>query len=121
MAGVDLRLNRAEMNRMLEGRSGPVTLYVANYGREVQGAAKRLVPVVSGRLKSSIRSRLVRTGRGWGVEVGSEEPYASWIEDGKRRDPRSGRVIRVKVGPRPFMRRAVNETGFGLSRRRRLS
>lgn len=108
------------MRQMLEGRNGPVTLFVANYGREVRGAARRLVPVKSGRLKGSIRMRLVKASGGWAANVSADEPYASWIHDGKRHDPRTGRTIRVKVGPRPFLRRAVNETGFGLSQRRRI-
>lgn len=118
MAQVTLRMNQSAVNRLLKGR-GPVQLYVANWGRQVEGEARRRVPVVSGRLKDSIDSELVKTARGeWGCEIFSDEPYASWIEDGKRFDPRSGRIIFVKVGPRPFLRDALRAVGFPRSQRR---
>lgn len=121
---VSLKLNRSATRQMLEGRQGPPALFVANYGRKVRGAAKRIVKSTgafkSGKLHDSIDFRMVPTVRGWAADITADVPYASWIEDGKRYDPRAGRVVYVKVGARPFMRQAVNETGFGLSHRRRI-
>lgn len=118
MAQVTFKLNQAATNRLLKGASGPVQLQVANLGRKVEGTARRLVPVVSGRLKSSIASRLFKTPRGeWGSEIFATEPYASWIEDGRRYDPRSRKIIFVKVGPRPFLKEALAATGLSRSRR----
>lgn len=106
------------MLRMLKGRSGPVHLHMSNIGRQAEGAARRCVPVKSGDLKGSIDSRVVRGVTGdWQAEVFSDLPYASWIEDGKRFDPRSGKTIRVKVGPRPCLREALRSIGLGRSRR----
>lgn len=118
MAQTVFRANRAGMARLLEDRRGPVVLHIANLGREVRGRAKQLVPVVSGKLHDSIEFDMVRTARGWSAEVTAESPYASWIEDGKRFDPRSGRTIYVKVGARPFLRRALRDVGLHRSRRR---
>lgn len=115
---VKFRLNQAATRRLLEERNGPVVLHVANKAREVRGAAKERVPVVSGKLRDSIDFEMVKTSRGWSAEVRAEKPYASWIEDGHRFDPRSGRTIFVKVGPRPFLRQAVDAVGLRLSRRR---
>jgi hypothetical protein len=117
VAQVTFRANQAGLNRLLRDRNGPVVLHVANVGREVEGAARRLVPVVSGDLKRSIGSRLERRAGGWGAEVFSDIVYATWIHDGKRFDPRSGRIIYVKVGPRPFLLQALRSVGLSYSRR----
>lgn len=117
MASVTFQVNRAGMARLLEDRQGPVVLHIANLGREVRGRWKDCVPVVSGRLKRSIDFEMVRQARGWTAEVTADVPYGSWIEDGRRFDPRSGRTIFVKVGPRPCGRQALNVVKLNRSRR----
>lgn len=117
MASVSFRVNQAGMNRLLKDRNGPVQLHIANVGRQVEGAARRIVPVVSGDLKDSIGSVMQRRSGGWGVNVFAHLVYATWIHDGKRYDPRSGRIIYVKVGPRPFLLDALREVGLSYSRR----
>lgn len=119
MATVTFRANQAGLNRLLKDRRGPVQLHVANVGREVEGVARRIVPEVSGDLKRSIGSVMQRRSDGWGVNVFADIVYATWIHDGKRYDPRSGRIIFVKVGPRPFLVQALNQVGLRLSRRER--
>lgn len=118
MATLTYKSNQAALNRMLRGRPGPVQLHVANVGRQVEGAARKLVPVVSGNLQRSIGSRLTKSPSGeWMAVVFADSPYATWIEDGKRFDPRSGGTIFVKVGPRPFLKQALASVGLRLSRR----
>lgn len=114
---VKFKANQAGLNRLLYGRSGPVALHVANIGRQVGGAYRDCVPVVSGDLQGGIRGRLIRKSRDWGFEIWNRMIYASWIEDGKRYDPRSGRTIYVKVGPRPCLRQALRAVGLSRSRR----
>ena len=119
MAAVTFRANQAGLRRLLHDASGPVVLHVANKGRQVEGEARRRVPVVSGRLRGTIGSQIgpARTGPGHGVVVFASSPYASWSHEGRRFDPRSGRKIFVRVGPRPFLRDALAAVGLGRSRR----
>lgn len=63
------RANHANINQLLHGRTGPVTLHLANKGREAEGHARRLVGVKSGKLKATIGSRIVRSSLGYNVEV----------------------------------------------------
>lgn len=117
MARIEFKANQAGLERLLRDVRGPVVLHVANKGREAEGAYRRCIPIVSGQLKRGVRSQLVRRGRDWGFDVFNDEPYATWIEDGRRYDPRSGRTIYVKVGPRPCLRQALRAVGLSRSTR----
>ena len=117
VGNISFRVNQSGMARLLTDARGPVVLHIANLGREVRGKWKACVPKVSHDLEKSIDFKMVRQARGWTAEVTAEVPYASWIEDGKRFDPRSGRTIFVKVGPRPCGRKALNAVKLFRSRR----
>jgi len=85
MAVVRYRPNKAGLDHVLRDRRGPVALYTANIGRQVEGAARRRAPVKTGALKRSIGSRLVRSSLGgWNVEVSADTPYAAFVSDGTR-------------------------------------
>lgn len=66
---VGYRPNQAALNQMLNGRTGPVVLHIANVGRQAEGNARRLVGVKSGALKASIGSRIVKSNQGYNVEI----------------------------------------------------
>lgn len=63
------RANHANINALLNGRTGPVTLMVANKGREAEGHARRLVGVKTGKLRATIGSRVVKSAMGYNAEV----------------------------------------------------
>lgn len=88
MATVTYRPNKSGLDHVLRSASGPVQLYIANKGRQVEGAARRRVGVRSGRLRRSIGSRLVPSPRGgFNFEVFAAAPYAKFHHDGTRAHP----------------------------------
>lgn len=77
------RPNKAGLDHVLRDRNGPVALYTANLGRQVEGAARRRVNVKTGKLKASIKSRLVRSSLGgYNVEVSADTPYSTYVHSG---------------------------------------
>src|SRR5688572_5701487 len=63
------RANLANINQLLNGSNSPVTLFVANKGREAAGNSRRLVGVKTGALKATIGSRVVKSTQGYNAEV----------------------------------------------------
>lgn len=63
------RPSHAALNQLLNGRTGPVVLHVANIGRQAEGNARRLVGVKTTALKASIGSRIVKSSAGYNVEI----------------------------------------------------
>lgn len=121
--------NKAGLDRVLRNRNGPVQLYVANKGREVEGAARRRVGVDTGRLKRSIGSRLVPSPLGgYNVEVFASAPYAKFHHDGTRPHRIDSAVFITGVGWRyigmhpgtsanRFLLEALRDAGLDRGRR----
>jgi HK97 gp10 family phage protein len=85
------------LESMLRSASGPVGRHVFKMGVNIQSSAKRLCPVDTGRLRSSIQTTTPRdTGSGVSVRVGSNVNYARYVELGTRR-----------MRARPFLRPAL--------------
>lgn len=72
-------------------------------GLRVQNEARKLCPVDTGRLRSSIQATPGRDGRGPYVEVGTNVEYAPFVEYGTRYTPMQ-----------PFMRPALMITARAL-------
>ena len=108
-----IRLDRAELNRTLTNASRSELREAA---RQVVNRARVLVPVDTGRLRSSIRAEPPRffSLRG-SVTVGSDLEYAAAVNDGSRphviRPRRAGGVLRFNVGGRIVYARYVNHPG----------
>lgn len=113
------RPNNAAINQMLHGRTGFVALHLANEGRRVEGNARRLVGVKSGKLKATIGSRIVRSNPGYNVEVfagGTPETsrYVLAHHDGARPHvirPRRKRALKFQAGGRTVFAKKVNHPG----------
>lgn len=84
MATVAVRIYPNALDNLLNGPGGPVAHDLARRAIRVESAAKRLAPVDTGRLRSSITWALYRDGRGLYAEVGSRVLYAVFQELGTR-------------------------------------
>lgn len=99
MAGIsEVRFDHAALNRLLEGRTGPVArdlskraIRVTNEarlnatGRAVAGASNpegRGPRVDTGRLRSSIAWQIGRDGEGLFADIGTSVPYGYFLETG---------------------------------------
>lgn len=83
-------------------------------GTRVQNEARRLAPVDTGRLRSSIVSRAEDHGRTYDVTVGTNVNYAEFVENGTRRHfiyPRNGQFLRFQWGGRTVYARVVDHPG----------
>lgn len=98
VGGVRVVLDQAAIARLLDSPSGPVAKMLMRLGQKAEGIAKRLCPVDTNRLRSSITHRLAMFGTDLGVEIGTTVYYAKFVEFGTR-----------FMGARPFLRPAVQE------------
>jgi HK97 gp10 family phage protein len=71
---------KAAMDRFDSAMQRHVHSQLASWGADVKALAKRLVPVRSGHLRSSIYAKI----REWVAEVGAEAAYALFVEFGTR-------------------------------------
>lgn len=97
---VEFRLNRPNLDRLLEGRDGPVAKDLLRRAISVEGAAKRLCPVDTGRLRSSVTHALEQDSQGISAVVGTNVEYAVFVELGTSRSP-----------AQPFLRPALAQRG----------
>lgn len=95
------RLDRRALNQLLEGADGPVAKDLLRRAIQVEASAKRLCPVDTNRLRSSITHRLSKDSRGLAADVGSNVEYAVFVELGTSR-----------ARAQPFLRPALVERGI---------
>lgn len=76
------RWNTARLNYVLRDPSGPTGAMLLRKGALIETAAKRLCPVDTGNLRSSITHVLGRDGAGLYCDIGSDVEYARYIEFG---------------------------------------
>lgn len=77
-------IHQAELSQLLYSPSGAVAKDISRRAIQVQTAAKRSVPVDTGRLRSSISWHLRIGLGGLYAEVGSDVSYAIYLEMGTR-------------------------------------
>lgn len=94
--GVRVVLDKAGLKELLEGSTGPVAAELLRTVTRVETAAKRLAPVDTGRLRSSITHAIDRDGDGLVGIVGSDVDYAVFVELGTSR-----------AAAKPFLRPAL--------------
>lgn len=94
-----VRFDHAALDRLLDSAAGPVARDLARRALRVDAAAKRLCPVDTGRLRSSIGWRLAVDGRGLAAFVGTDVSYAPHVEFGTYR-------MRAQPFLRPALRAA---------------
>lgn len=95
-----VRFDQQALAALLQGTNGPVAKDLTRKALRVQGAAKRLCPVDTGRLRASIAWRMERDWRGLCAIVGTNVSYAAPIEFGTRR-------MRAQPFLRPALREAI--------------
>lgn len=106
--------NQAELDELFGSPEGPAGKHLKKLGVRVQRAAKRLSPVDTGRLRSSIAEELGRDGQGLVERIGTNVEYAPHVEFGTRR-----------MRAQPFLRPALdaantvwkNQYGAGANQR----
>jgi HK97 gp10 family phage protein len=96
------RVNRLALDQLLNGPSGPVAKELERTAISVERTAKRLCPVDTGRLRSSISHGLEKSPLGGlSAVVGTNVNYALPVEFGTRFTP-----------PQPFLRPALAIKGL---------
>src|SRR5262245_34610076 len=110
-----VRLDDQEVTALLEGPRGAVVADLLRRGLRVESQAKRLCPVDTGRLRSSITTELVRSAGGVPiVRVGTNVDYAQAVHDGTRPHiirPRRARVLRFTSRGQVVYARVVHHPG----------
>lgn len=98
---VDLKLDRAAVNRVLDSPTGEVGRFLEKKGAKAEQIATNLVPVDTGQLKSSISHKLSSDSGGLGVDIEARAPHALYVELGTRYRPATPYL-------RPAMRQAMS-------------
>lgn len=91
-----VRLDQRALDQLLESPAGAVAKDLLRRTIRVESQAKRLCPVDTGRLRSSITHRLAHDSRGLYALVGSNVVYAPFVELGTRH-----------MAAQPFLRPAL--------------
>lgn len=91
-----VRIDGAALDRLLSSPAGPVAKDLARRAVRVDAAAKRLCPVDTGRLRSSIGWRLAADSLGLLALIGTNVHYAPHVEYG---------TFRMRA--QPFLRPAL--------------
>lgn len=82
MTTVTYRANDANLSYILHSRTGAVARDLYRRGLRVEATAKQLVPVDTGRLRSSITTELVTDRGELAVQIGPHVDYARFVHDG---------------------------------------
>lgn len=96
----DVRIDRAALGQLLASPTGAVAKDLERRALSIEGAAKRLCPVDTGRLRSSITHALGVDVQGLKADIGSDVEYAVYVELGTSR-----------AAAQPFLRPALIERG----------
>lgn len=95
-----VRLDAAAIQELLTSESGPIGKDLLRRTIKVEGQAKRLCPVDTGRLRASVTHALERDDQGLYGIVGTDVRYAPYIELGTR-------YMRAQPYLRPALRAAT--------------
>lgn len=90
------RYDQGALDRLFRSPDGPVGKELTRRTVRIEGNAKRLCPVDTGRLRASITRTLERDARGLVGIIGTNVEYAPYVELGTSR-----------MGPKPFLRPAL--------------
>lgn len=96
MAGVAVRVvvDQAAVRFITHDRGGPVAGDMMRRGRNIESEAKRLCPVLDGRLRASITTELDVSSVEVTVRVGTNVAYALHVHEGTGIHGPAGRPIR---------------------------
>lgn len=85
MADVEWVIDGEALKALFESTSGPTAKLLKQVGIKCVSGAKRLCPVDTGRLRSSITEELRHDGDGLVEVVGTDVEYAAFVELGTSR------------------------------------
>lgn len=91
-----ITFDQGALRALLEGEQGDVAKDLTRRAIKVEGAAKRLCPVDTGRLRSSITWELAHDDQGLLAVVGTDVTYGIFVELGT-----------VNAPAQPFLRPAI--------------
>jgi hypothetical protein len=98
VAQFEVRLNAAQINRLLTQRGGGVVEWLVAKGALAATFAKAHCPVDTGRLRSSITHELRSQGGVPVVVIGTNVEYARFVHDGTGLyGPRHARIVPVRA------------------------
>lgn len=80
-----VQINGDALRELFESPSGEVAKDLQRRALRVEGAAKRLCPVDTGRLRSSITNELGTDAEGLVAVIGTDVEYAPYVELGTNR------------------------------------
>lgn len=80
-----VEINGAALAELFESPAGEVAKDLQRRALQVDAAAKRLCPVDTGRLRSSITNEIGQDGQGLVATIGTNVEYAPYIELGTSR------------------------------------
>lgn len=95
-----IRFFAGALEQLFESEEGPVGKELARRAIKVENSAKRLCPVDTGRLRSSITHSIERDSEGLVAFVGTDVNYALYVELGTRH-----------TRAQPFLRPATRSAG----------
>jgi hypothetical protein len=114
---VTVTWNRAAIDNLLHGPTGPVAHDLERRGDRVEDDARRRAPQRTGALRASLRAQPMTVGRDRAVRVGSDKPYAMFVHQGRGEVTRAGGFLRWPATSSADRARA--RTGFVYARRAR--
>ena len=79
-----VELDQGALDELLHGEGGPVAQEITRRGIQVEGLAKDLCPVDTGRLRASITTEPGDAGGEFSVRIGTDVFYAIFQEFGTR-------------------------------------
>lgn len=90
--------DEAALAQVFDSTQGPVAKTLQKTAIRVVNAAKRLCPVDTGRLRSSITSEIGKDSNGLVARIGTDVEYAPYVEFGTKR-----------MHAQPFLRPAADD------------
>lgn len=82
MSDVVVTFDDAKLRRLFNSPTGPIAKKLLTTGQSVEGYAKRLCPVDTGRLRNSIDHKIGVDFDGLVCRIGSDVEYAKHVEEG---------------------------------------
>jgi hypothetical protein len=111
---MELRIDASDVLRLagkLDGADRVIQRHlvagVTKAGLLVEGRAKGNAPVKTGTLRRSITTRATSLGSGAQAIVGTNVPYAKWVEEGRGPVVARGRALRFEAGGTVIFRKRV--------------
>lgn len=98
MADILVQINQSQLNKLMSN-DGPVAIWLDGVCQMVEGVSKRVCPVDTGRLRSSIASEVRRGPEGPEGIIGTNVEYAPSVELGSLHTRKDGSTYEIAAQP----------------------